>query len=230
MPKNKELTPVRGKWFMTQSTGDIRRRLKQYADDPRIKGREDAWVKEQLQGIGKQDLFFPGIAQAITNHAVGTEASYLEHPRHAEFVEQPGNEPLAKRTARALGQPYVETPTTQLPFQQEFQKGLFQAAGQPIAQALSQIGQPHPLESDINQILQGLAQQYQNEFGGVGALGNPQQRVSPSYFSGPASSFFTNNQPQLSDALSTLQQQQNQPATQNQSYLSASLPALVAMR
>lgn len=180
---------IRKKWFMTQSTDSLRRRLKKYPE------LGDEWVKGQLDRIGKQDLYFPGVSAAIKNRAVGTESSYLGHPKHEEFRAQPGQEALAQRVAKKTGEPWAQQIATGLPWQQEFRKGLFEAGAEPIAQQLEKIGQPLPLEPQMNAILQQLAGNYRKEFGNV---------TGPQYFSGPGVDFVNNLPANLQSTLAGL--------------------------
>lgn len=187
-------TDIKTKWFMTQSTDSLRRRLKEYPE------LGDEWVKAQLGRIGKGDLYFPGVSDAIRNRAVGMEASYREHPEYLKYINLPENKEIAQREAKRSGQQYIQQAPTGYPWQEEFQKGLYEAGAKPIAQQFAQIGQPLPLEGTVNDILQGLASQYKQEFGGS---------TGPQYFSGPGVDMYR-NLPSVSDSLNFLGQQGNQ--------------------
>src|SRR5271155_20048 len=67
---NTQEPTVKKRAFMGLASRDLRRMLKDY---PNL---GDEWVKKQLQGMGKADLYFEGVADALRQNDVGTEASY----------------------------------------------------------------------------------------------------------------------------------------------------------
>lgn len=71
MKKNTQMEPsVKKRAFMGLASKDLRKALDK---NPNL---SDSWVKKQLDNMGKGDLYFDGIAKAIKNRDVGTEASY----------------------------------------------------------------------------------------------------------------------------------------------------------
>lgn len=140
-------TDIRRKWFMTQSTDSLRRRLKKYPE------LSDEWVQQQLNNIGKGDLYFPGVSDAIRKHAVQMEESYLKHPEHQKFRALPENEALATRVAKQTGEPYAQKIGTLTPQQQMLQNETVEMARQVLPRQYAKIGQPTQLEQPVNQAM-----------------------------------------------------------------------------
>lgn len=181
--------PIGLKLLMGSLSKSLRRRLEQYPD------LGDEYVKEQLESKGKHDFFFPGIAKALRSGALGTETSYRHHPEYRKWLALPENRQLAEDIKKEQGKQYIQQIPIGTPRQEEIREALGESAIKPITQAYSRIGQELPLASPVNQILQGLAQQYQNEFGRTSG--------GPQYFSGPGVDAYR-NMPPLADIMAAL--------------------------
>src|SRR5271165_2412984 len=112
---NKDKLQLGDHAWISASIKSLRNKLKEYANDPRIKGREDDYIKEQLASKNLDDYWFPGIADEIKNRKVGFQEDFMKNRKYDDWLNQPGNEKVKSRMYQATGRPYVIQESTVKP-------------------------------------------------------------------------------------------------------------------
>ncbi len=164
---NKDKLAVGNKWFMYQITNSLKDKLKKYGNDPRIKGREDEYIKEQLARRGKENYWYPEISKDISSGNLGTENSYYENPKYQQWLDRPENEALKNQQNKKHGELYNTKVSSLRPDQQQLSQDITKAAQQTLPGIYQKLGQPTSLEQPTTDLIMKLINQH-NQGGAMG--------------------------------------------------------------
>lgn len=168
MPNKDKLKVGKHMGLMVLINKSIRDKLKRYADDPRIKGREDAYVREQLEERGKQKYWYPGVSKDITRGILGTEQTYFDNPNYQKWLNDPKNVDLKNEQNKKHGELYSTKFSNLTPDQQQLQTDITKAAQNTIPGIYENLGKPTSLEQPTNDMIMNLINQM-NQGKGMGA-------------------------------------------------------------
>ena len=166
MPSKDKLV-VGNKLFMYQITNSLKNKLKKYGDDPRIKGREDEYVKEQLNKVGKDKYYYPGVSEDLKKGILGTEQTFFENPNYQKWLNDPKNIELKNQQNKKFGELYNTQFSNLRPDQQQLSADITKAAQSTIPGLYQKLGHPTSLEKPTEQILMQLINQI-NQGKGLG--------------------------------------------------------------
>lgn len=164
---NKDKLALGKHLLMTDVSKSLRDKLEKYGTHARIQGRQDEFIKEELERRGRGRFWYPGISQDLLNGKLDTEKSYLSNPSFKQWLKQPGNEELANEVKKKSGELYQTTFSNLRPDQQQLSQDITKAAQQVLPNLYSKIGQPTSLEQPTNDLIMNLIKQY-NQGGAMG--------------------------------------------------------------
>ena len=132
-------------YTMTSVSDKMRDILKKYPE------LDDGWVEKQLQHVGHGDLYSPGVANALRKGRVASEKSYVDSPEWQEFYKD--DQEAKNKAAKKYGGETKEYFSHLSPEGRELEKKSIEVSQQPILDFLSQMGQPHRGNQNLENVL-----------------------------------------------------------------------------
>jgi hypothetical protein len=179
MPKNKDPLETRRRFSMGLQLKSIKRRLEKYGNDPRIKGKEDEYIKGQLEKHNRVGYYYPGIAKDIMSGTVTSGEAIRSNPTWRAEMAKPENQALYNLMKEKKGEPFVTKESTLRPDQEAYAKHMVELATQKADQIYPKIGQPTALEQPVNDMMMKMLEQYQQQHLGRNYLGGGLENTFP---------------------------------------------------
>jgi hypothetical protein len=171
---------VKPQLFMSQSTGDLKNLL---LKNPNF---GDEWVKQQLDYLGKPELYHHGIADDIRKGKLLTEQSYYEQPAHKQYEREMAveNPELGEMGAKARGETHYKSMSGLSPEGQALLKAISSGTKPLVEERFKKGAELHPFQQQYNDLLSGLLSEYQNVYGNSLPGSEPMPSYNP-YAEGP---------------------------------------------